>query len=283
MLDEAVALQIHPRQPVPLGVPARDAHEVVLHAERLGILRDAVRHHDRDRSQHELAEHHVMDDPLPVAEVASGQNVGELVGPERLERPIVNRDAGERARDRLEQLRLHVGEAGLRRHRGRDPAGDEVHFVCVVFLNAGTANRVQRNELSPSLGAGGDDTSQARPAICRRLPDGDDELRAHPSLQVGGPEPLRERCRSRGDCAGQKVGSASFDLVTQRSPADERGGDFGRGRAPTLVFHLLDRRLCIESRSAEVGDDHVAIVVLVRLELEESRRFIGRSGTSRRR
>ena len=86
MLDEAVALQILPRQPVrALGVPTRDPNEVVLHAECFGILRDAVRHHGRDRSQHELAEHHVMDDPLPIGEVAPGQNVGELVGPERLE------------------------------------------------------------------------------------------------------------------------------------------------------------------------------------------------------
>ena len=79
VLDEAVALEIHPRQPVrTLRVPARDAHEVVLHAERLGVLRDAVRDHDRDRSQHELAEHHVMHDPLPVAEVAPGEHIGEL-------------------------------------------------------------------------------------------------------------------------------------------------------------------------------------------------------------
>ena len=92
VFDEAVALEIHPRQPVrALRVPARDAHEVVLHAERVGVLRDAVRDDDRDRSQHELAEHHVMDDPLAVAEVARRQHVGELVGPERLERPVVDR------------------------------------------------------------------------------------------------------------------------------------------------------------------------------------------------
>ena len=92
VLDEAVALQVHPRQPVrALRVAAGDPHEVVLHAERLGVLRDAVRDHDRDRSQHELAEHHVMDDPLAVVEVAPGQHVGELVGPERLERAVVDR------------------------------------------------------------------------------------------------------------------------------------------------------------------------------------------------
>ena len=74
VLDEAVALEIHPRQPVgTLRVPARDAHEVVLHAERLGVLRDAVRDDDRYRPQHELAEHHVMHDPLAVAEVAPGR------------------------------------------------------------------------------------------------------------------------------------------------------------------------------------------------------------------
>ena len=87
-----------------------------------------------------------MDDPLPIGEVALGQDVGELVGPERLERPVVDGDAGERARDRLEQVRLHVGEAGLRRHRGRDPAGDEVHFLDVVVVDTGSVSRVQRNE-----------------------------------------------------------------------------------------------------------------------------------------
>ena len=136
MLDEAAALEIHPRQPVgALRIPARDAHEVVLHAERLGVRRDAVRHDDRDRPQHELAEHHVMDDPLPVAEVAPGQDVGELVRPERLERPIVDRDPGERARDRLEQLRLHVGEAGLGCDSRRDAPRDERHFFDVVVID----------------------------------------------------------------------------------------------------------------------------------------------------
>ena len=147
VLDEAVALEIHPRQPVrALRVPARDAHEVVLHAERLGVLRDPVRDDGRDRPQHELAEHHVMDDPLAVGQVAPGQHVGELVGPERLERPVVDRDAGERARDRLEQVGLHVGEAGLRRHGRRDPPCDERHFLDVVVVDTGSVSRVQRNE-----------------------------------------------------------------------------------------------------------------------------------------
>ena len=132
MLDETVPLEIHPRQPVrTLRVPARDAHEVVLHAERLGVLRHPVRDDDRDRPQHELAEHHVMHDPLPVAEIAPGQHVRELLRPERLERPVVDRDSGERARDRLEQLRLHVGETVLRRDRRRDSSGDERHFLDV--------------------------------------------------------------------------------------------------------------------------------------------------------
>ena len=155
MLDEAVALQILPRQPVrALGVPASDANEVVLHAERFGVLRDPVRHHGRDRSQHHLSEHHVMDDPLAIGEVAPGQNVGELVGPERLERPVVHGEAGERGRDRLEQIRLHVGEAGLRRHRGRDPPGDEVHLLDVVVVDRGSANRIQGNDPLPSFGCG---------------------------------------------------------------------------------------------------------------------------------
>ncbi len=70
MFDEAIALEIHPRQPVrTLGIPARDAHEVVLHAERLGVCRDAVRDDDGYRAQHELAEHHVMHDPTAIGEI----------------------------------------------------------------------------------------------------------------------------------------------------------------------------------------------------------------------
>ena len=89
-----------------------------------------------------------MDDPLPVGEVAPGQHLCELVGPERLERPVVDDDAGERARDRLEQIRLHVGEAGLRRDRGRDPTGDEVHFLYVVVLDTGSVEQ-RSNGTSP--------------------------------------------------------------------------------------------------------------------------------------
>ena len=91
MFDEAAALQVHPREAVrALRVATGDAHEVVLDAERLGVLRDAVRDDDRDRPQHELAEHHVVHDALAVGDVAAGEHVGELVGPERLERAVVD-------------------------------------------------------------------------------------------------------------------------------------------------------------------------------------------------
>ena len=153
MLDEAAALEVHPRQPVrALRVAARDAHEVVLHAERLGVLRDAVRDHGRDRPQHELAEHHVVHDPLAVVEVAPGQDVGELLGPERLERPVVDRDSGERARDRLEQVGLHVGEARLGRDRRRDPSGDERHLLDVVVVE--TWSRIGVHVVSIPLAPG---------------------------------------------------------------------------------------------------------------------------------
>ena len=132
MLDETVPLQVLPRQPIrALGVPTRDPDEVVLHAECFGILRDPVRHDGRDRSQYELPEHHVVNDPLPIAEVVPGQDICEFLRPERFECPVVHGDPGERARNRLEQIRLHVGEAVLRRNRCRDPTGDEVHFLDV--------------------------------------------------------------------------------------------------------------------------------------------------------
>ena len=137
MFDETAALQIHPRQPVrALGVPACHPDEVVLHAQRLGVLRDAMRDHGRDRSEHELAQDHVVHDPSPEAEVATGEDGGELVGSEWFERPVVDRDPGERARDRAEQLDLYIGEAGLGRDRRRDAAGDERHFLPVVGVEA---------------------------------------------------------------------------------------------------------------------------------------------------
>ncbi len=147
VLDEAAALQVLPRQPVrALRVPARHAHEVVLHPEGLGVHRDAMGHDGRDRSQHQLAEHHVVDDPLPVVEVAFGQDFGQLLAAQRFERAVVDRDAGERGRDGLEEISLHVGEPGLRRHRRRDPAGDETHLVDIVDLDTGSGNRVQGEE-----------------------------------------------------------------------------------------------------------------------------------------
>ena len=66
--------------------------------------------------------------------------------PERLERPVVDRDPGERSGDRLEQVRLHVGEAALGRHRGRDAPGDERHLVGVVV---GARAHIQVHRMSP--------------------------------------------------------------------------------------------------------------------------------------
>ena len=121
MFDETIALEVHPREPVgALRVPARDPHEVVLHAECLGVHRDAVRDDDRDRPQHELAEHHVMHDPAAERGVAPGQPVGELRGAEGLQRPVGDVDAGERTRDRFEQVCLHVVQTVFRRDHGRD-------------------------------------------------------------------------------------------------------------------------------------------------------------------
>ena len=134
VVDEAVALQVHPRQPVrALRVAPCDAYEVVVDAKRLRVLRDPVRHDRWQRSQHELAQHHVMDDPLPVKQVAPRQAVGELGGPQRFERPVVDLEPGQRDSDGFEQLRLHVGEAGLGCDRRRDAPCDEQHFVGVVI------------------------------------------------------------------------------------------------------------------------------------------------------
>jgi len=149
MIDEAVALKIHPCQPVgTLRIPARNAHEVVCHAERIGVRRRTVCDDDRYRPQHELTEHHVMDDAPAVAEITFAQASGEFLRSERIERPIVNRDPGQCARDRFEQIRLHVGEAVLWRHRRRDPTRDQRHFFDVEVIDTRKGIEVHATILS---------------------------------------------------------------------------------------------------------------------------------------
>ncbi len=93
-----------------------------------------------------------MDDALSVVEVVPGQRVGELLGAEGIERPVVDVESGQHARDRFEQIGLHIGEAALGSNRGCDPAGDEMHFPGVVLANTGSVNSVQRNETFPRSG-----------------------------------------------------------------------------------------------------------------------------------
>ena len=148
MLNEPAALEIQPRQPIgALRIPAGDANEVVGHAERLRVRRDAMGDDDGDRSENELTQHHVVDDPVAVGEVAPDQHVGELLRPERLESPVVDRDSGQRAGDRAEQLSLHVGETVLACDRRRDPARDELHLADIVAIRTNTEIRIHATGL----------------------------------------------------------------------------------------------------------------------------------------
>src|SRR5690242_13015527 len=98
MVDKPVALEIHPGQTESaLRIPARDTYEVIADAEHFRVPRDTVRHDDWYRPQHELTEDHVMDNPPSVDKVTPGQDVREFLRPERLERPIVDRDTRKRA------------------------------------------------------------------------------------------------------------------------------------------------------------------------------------------
>ena len=120
-LGEAVAAEVHPGQPEhPGGVAARDAHEVVLDADRERVHSNAIGHVGRQRRQHELGEHHVMEDPLAVLERPLGERGRELIGPQRLEGAVVDVDVRERLGDGPQQRALHVGEPA----RGSDGRGD---------------------------------------------------------------------------------------------------------------------------------------------------------------
>ncbi len=67
--------------------------------------RDDLRHVGGKRPQHELAEHHVVHDALPVLGAVALEHVRELVGAERFEIAVVDVDVGERLRDRLQHRR----------------------------------------------------------------------------------------------------------------------------------------------------------------------------------
>ncbi len=120
-LGEPAPPEVDPREPErALRVAARHPHEVVVGAERDRVLLDPVGDLGGDRAQHELAEHHVVDDPLAVLGAVRRQHFGELVGPERLEAAVVDVDAGQCLRDRVQHRDLHVGEASGGGDRGRD-------------------------------------------------------------------------------------------------------------------------------------------------------------------
>ena len=85
-----------------------------------------------DRSEHELGEHHVVHDALPVTVVVLAQDVGQRVGVQRLELQVVDDLAGERVGDRGEQVRLDLGEALVGRDRGGDAARDQLDLVATL-------------------------------------------------------------------------------------------------------------------------------------------------------
>ena len=115
MVGEPAALQVHPRQAErTLGVATGDAHELVVDAEAAAYFATRAATSGGQRSQHELAEDHVVHDPLAVVLVVRGEHLRELLGPERLEVVVVDVDAGEDARDRLEQARLDLGQPASR-------------------------------------------------------------------------------------------------------------------------------------------------------------------------
>ena len=87
-----------------------------------------------DRPQHELAENHVVHDPLAVRRGPTIQHIPKLVGAERLEARVVDVEPGERLRDGLEERGLHGRDSVVGGHRGGDPAGHEHHLVELVLF-----------------------------------------------------------------------------------------------------------------------------------------------------
>ena len=100
VLGEPAAPQVDPRQAegalrVATGDAARSRSSM---PSASAYCADPVGDLGGERAQHELAEHHVVHDPLAVLRsVRRSSTAGELVGPERLEAAVVDVDAGERA------------------------------------------------------------------------------------------------------------------------------------------------------------------------------------------
>ena len=132
MVEEATPTQIHPGETERvLRVPARDLDEVVVDTERVGAGVHTIGDVARQRCEDELAEHHVLHDPLPILAIVGSEHRRERIGSERLQLPVVDVEARHRLRRGSQQRGLHVGEPGRRCHGSGDATRDAKDLVGV--------------------------------------------------------------------------------------------------------------------------------------------------------
>ena len=132
VLGEPAALQVEPRQTErALCVPTCDPHEPIVHLQRRRIGLDPPGDLRGNRTQHQLAEHHVLDDPVTDRRRSSSECLGEGGRTDRLELREVDMDPGQGRANRLQQALLEFGEPVVRCDCRGDPAGDQLSVGCV--------------------------------------------------------------------------------------------------------------------------------------------------------
>ena len=121
VLGEAAAVEIEPGQAErALGVAPGDPHELVVDAQRGGVVGDPSGDRRRHRPEDQLAEHHEVHDTTSGIDVVGGHDLDEFRGREWFELGEGDLDVVERFGDGSEQAGLHRLDAAVR----RDGRGD---------------------------------------------------------------------------------------------------------------------------------------------------------------
>ena len=216
------------------GRTERHAHEVVLHAQCLCVLGHTVRDDDRDRPQHQLAEHHVVHDALAVGEVGGRARRRGRRAP-AVECEVVDLVAGERGGDRLQELGLHLGEAGLGGDRGGDATSDEGDLLDVVLADVVVGPTVHALSLCRAV------------PVSRRPPPGPmlrrqafaavATERGGAAGEIGPPEPVREGAGGAVDSRPRRSAPPAWSWSRRGVPPQNTvataSGDAARAWCPT--------------------------------------------------
>ena len=208
VLGEAAALQVQPGEAeCTLRVPPSDPDESVVDPERPRVGLHPSSDLRRNRTQHELAQHHVLDDPMPE------RRRRRIESPQRGPRDPAAR--GRRSRPRPRSARcgpLPAGSSGPRRGRRRSATAEAMpraisrasaawasalplSSVCTASSLSAIRCLDPSEPTTPSdrrlrkLVAVGDETLTLRPRSLRPIVKGrfqtaDDQARVHPLLHA---------------------------------------------------------------------------------------------------